>query len=52
MKSILSDSQMPFEQKCLLFYLEKEIIEKDLEYSVMKVKILMDIYDLICGNPK
>ena len=34
MKSILSDSQMPFEQKCLLFYLEIEIIEKDLEYSV------------------
>lgn len=33
MKSILSDSQMPFEQKCFLFYLEKEIIEKDLEYS-------------------
>lgn len=34
MKSILSDFRMLFEQKCLLFYFEKEIIEKDLKYSV------------------
>lgn len=33
MKSILPNSRMPFEQKCLLFSLEKEIIEQDLEYS-------------------
>lgn len=46
MKSILPNSRMPFEQKCLLFTLEKEIIEQDLEYSKQNDNI--DIYEAKC----
>lgn len=33
MKQLLPDSKMPFNQKCLLFCLEKKMIENDLIYS-------------------
>lgn len=46
MKPIFPKPQMSHDQKCLLFCLEKEIIDKDLEYSRQNES--QDIYEHKC----